>query len=334
MMATSSTSSFQSNKKSKENIRATSEVSDTSSLNTGRNIVRDSGEDMVRRDMPLSDPESSKADSSDTMNSGEDDVSCDSMVFKHLEALGSSHMSLTNESHGGNFSDPRKNLLSCDEEEKTPEEKDGVEGNSAFNVRFENTYETQDVQDETDGSLITKLAVWEDWNDDMQQTKVQLYHLNQQNKKGRFLKMELDGDSEMKISATGEQYDPYTYWLTHYALDEERNQVLILQNEECSEHINKKCVLYTQKVAGSVDYVLTGKKLDVIPGKLDSIYPNICFIKRPRTGSELLVLRSMLATKERSLLVGFDKDGQPIPLNKVKKYSHDFQAFFKILAAG
>ena len=73
----------------------------------------------------------------------------------------------------------------------------------------------------------------------------------------------------------------------------------------------------------------------MIPGSLDGIDPHICFLKRPKaSGSELLYLRSMLTTKEKPLLVGFDKDGQPIPLNKVKKYSRDFLEFFKILAAG
>ena len=157
-MATSSTSSFESNEKSKENIKLTSEVSDTSLLNSGQNIVRDSGG--VRRDMPLSDPESNKADSSDTMNSSEGDIRCDNMVLEHSEAIASSQMSLTNESRRRNYSDPCKNLFSCDEEEKIPEKKDGVEGTSAVNVRFENTYETDDVQDETDGSFITKIAVW------------------------------------------------------------------------------------------------------------------------------------------------------------------------------
>ena len=44
----------------------------------------------------------------------------------------------------------------------------------------------------------------------MQRNKVQLYNLNQKNKKGRFLKMELNGDSELEISATGDQYDLYS----------------------------------------------------------------------------------------------------------------------------
>jgi hypothetical protein len=41
----------------------------------------------------------------------------------------------------------------------------------------------------------------------------------------------------------------------------------------------------------------------------------------------------MLTTKERPLTVGFDAAGQPIPMNRVKKYSSDFQAFFKIIEA-
>jgi hypothetical protein len=42
----------------------------------------------------------------------------------------------------------------------------------------------------------------------------------------------------------------------------------------------------------------------------------------------------LFSTKDNKLLVGFDGAGQPIPLNKVKKYSRDFQAFFKIIEAG
>ena len=154
-MATFSASSLESNKKSEENIKVTSEVSDTSLLNIGQNFVRDSGG--VRRDMPLSGPESNEGDSSDTMKSSEGDIRCESMVF---EASG--HMCPTNFRwfHGGNVSDPCKNLISCDEEEKTPEKKDGVEGCNAVNVRFENTYETEDALDETDGSLMTKITVW------------------------------------------------------------------------------------------------------------------------------------------------------------------------------
>jgi hypothetical protein len=77
------------------------------------------------------------------------------------------------------------------------------------------------------------------------------------------------------------------------------------------------------------------KKIDAIPGKLHGIDPKICFLKRPKkAGSELLYFKSMLTTEERQLLVGFDRDGKPIPLNEVKKYSPDFHAFFKILVAG
>jgi hypothetical protein len=45
----------------------------------------------------------------------------------------------------------------------------------------------------------------------MQKNRIQLYHLNQDNtNEGRFLKMELDGDSGLKVSAIGTQYDPYS----------------------------------------------------------------------------------------------------------------------------
>jgi hypothetical protein len=68
---------------------------------------------------------------------------------------------------------------------------------------------------------------------------------------------------------------------------------------------------------------------------LEEIEPTVGFFKHPKaTGSELLFLRSMLTTKERPLTVGFDAAGQPIPMNRVKKYSSDFQAFFKIIEAG
>ena len=62
---------------------------------------------------------------------------------------------------------------------------------------------------------------------------------------------------------------------------------------------------------------------------------SVGFYKRPKAiGSELLFLKSMLTTKDRPLLIGFDGAGQPIPLNKVKKYSPDFQAFFRVLEGG
>jgi hypothetical protein len=49
------------------------------------------------------------------------------------------------------------------------------------------------------------------------------------------------------------------FWLSHYTLDEEDRQVVIFQNEKCSEITNKKCVLYTKKVADSENYALTGE---------------------------------------------------------------------------
>ena len=75
--------------------------------------------------------------------------------------------------------------------------------------------------------------------------------------------------------------------------------------------------------------------MDSIPQRFIEIEPCFGFIKRPKSiGSELLFLKSMLTTKDRPLLVGFDGAGQPIPLNKVKKYSADFQAFFRVLEGG
>ncbi|CAB3988912.1 Hypothetical predicted protein, partial [Paramuricea clavata] len=125
------------------------------------------------------------------------------------------------------------------------------------------------------------------------------------------------------------------YWFTHYTLNQERRQVVIFENVKCSKVKNKKCVLCTQKAAGSDDYVLLGKVIDEIPERLGDIDPLTAFLKRPKAiGSELLFLKSMLTSKERPLLVGFDGAGQPIPMNKVRKYSSDFQAFFRILEAG
>ena len=122
-------------------------------------------------------------------------------------------------------------------------------------------------------------------------------------------------------------------WVTHFTVDEKLRQVVIFENWKCSERTGKKCVLYTHQVGA--DYTLTGKKIDKIPKILEEIEPKIGFFKHPKaTGSELLYFKSMLTTKERPLMVGFDGVGQPIPMNRVIKYSSDFQAFFKILEAG
>ena len=67
---------------------------------------------------------------------------------------------------------------------------------------------------------------------------------------------------------------------------------------------------------------------------LDDIDPFSGFIKTPKAiGSELLCLSSKLTTKMRPLMIGFDGAGEPIPMNKVKKYAADFQAFFKVVKA-
>ena len=78
-------------------------------------------------------------------------------------------------------------------------------------------------------------------------------------------------------------------------------------------------------------FFLNFKKIDAIPKQLQGIDKLIAFLKCPKAiGSELLYLKSMVTTKEKPLIIGFDGKGQPIPLNKVKKYSVDFQAFFRI----
>ncbi len=48
-------------------------------------------------------------------------------------------------------------------------------------------------------------------------------------------------------------------WIIHYTLDEELRQVVIFENEKCSEVTTERCVLYTQQVAGTEDYILVGK---------------------------------------------------------------------------
>ena len=65
---------------------------------------------------------------------------------------------------------------------------------------------------------------------------------------------------------------------------------------------------------------------------LSGLDPHIGFIRRKKEiGSELLMFESKLTAPERRLLIGFDGDGQPIPLNTVRQSSPDFHAFFKIL---
>ncbi len=48
-------------------------------------------------------------------------------------------------------------------------------------------------------------------------------------------------------------------WIIHYTLDEELRQVVIFENEQCSEVTRERCVLYTQQVEGTEDYILVGK---------------------------------------------------------------------------
>ena len=65
---------------------------------------------------------------------------------------------------------------------------------------------------------------------------------------------------------------------------------------------------------------------------LSGLDPHIGYIRRQKgIGSELLMFESKLTTPERTLLMGFDGKGQPIPLNTVKESSPDFHAFFKVL---
>jgi hypothetical protein len=48
-------------------------------------------------------------------------------------------------------------------------------------------------------------------------------------------------------------------WITHYTLDGQRRQVVLFENESCSQLTGEICVLYTQQVRESADYILTGK---------------------------------------------------------------------------
>lgn len=67
---------------------------------------------------------------------------------------------------------------------------------------------------------------------------------------------------------------------------------------------------------------------------LSGLDPHIGYIRRQKEiGSELLMFESKLTTPEKPLLIGFDGEGQPIPLNTVKESSADFHAFFKVLDA-
>ena len=189
----------------------------------------------------------------------------------------------------------------------------------------------------SDGTVLSrkKEYVYGRHDDEVQtSTRVKLYSCNQKPaNNGRFLKMALEHAGHLSVTTTGVSSDPYALWVTHFTVDEKLRQVVIFENWKCSERTGKKCVLYTHQVGA--DYTLTGKKIDKIPKILEEIEPKIGFFKHPKaTGSELLYFKSMLTTKERPLMVGFDGVGQPIPMNRVIKYSSDFQAFFKILEAG
>ncbi|XP_028403004.1 uncharacterized protein LOC114525780 [Dendronephthya gigantea] len=197
--------------------------------------------------------------------------------------------------------------------------------------------EEAEPKDEIDGNVVTRFfrEFIEGHDDEIKTYKVQLYSCNQSPEiKGGFLRMEVVDNDRLQVTTTGFREDPQTIWLTHYTLNEDLNQLVIFENESCSRKTRAKCVLFTQHVGDSEEYILTGKKVNTIPVRLREFDPEIGFVKKPKAvGSELLVLKSMLTSKERPLMVGFDGAGQPIPLNKVQKYSADFQAFFRILEA-
>ncbi|CAB3993858.1 Hypothetical predicted protein [Paramuricea clavata] len=208
--------------------------------------------------------------------------------------------------------------------------------NHARSISESSNHSTSE-EDGAVGNVVSRSLSFVDGRDEevMPSRKVQLFSCNQQpGNEGVFLKMVMHRGG-LKVTTTGVQNDPHTLWITHYTVDGQRRQVVLFENERCSQLTGEICVLYTQEVKESADYILTGKKIKAIPERLIEIEPSLAFFKLPKAiGSEWLFLESLLSTKERKLLVGFDGAGQPIPLNKVDRDSSDFQAFFKILEAG
>jgi hypothetical protein len=123
-MATSNVS-LESKKKSEENTKILSEVGDSSLLNNVENVTNDCSVG----DKPLPDVDIRKAHSGGTMDpsSSEDHIRCDGMVFKHSGA---------------------------------EDGEDGVMCNSVVDASFEDSHDSSDIRDETDGSVIARFTIW------------------------------------------------------------------------------------------------------------------------------------------------------------------------------
>ncbi|XP_046860356.1 uncharacterized protein LOC124453608 [Xenia sp. Carnegie-2017] len=184
-------------------------------------------------------------------------------------------------------------------------------------------------KDVPDGNVISNILEAHDSEFESLENKVQIINLNH----GGFLKMEPNNHDGFSVLANGRRSDGYAVWQAHLTVDEEHRQILVFENVECSRLKKEKCVLCSE-VNASEGFILSGKTIVDIPTTLRKLDRSIAFYKtRKAEGSELMFFKSMFSKKDRPLYVGFDGEGLPLPLNKVRKYSPDFQAFFRLIEA-
>ncbi|CAB4038995.1 Hypothetical predicted protein, partial [Paramuricea clavata] len=147
-------------------------------VDDGHNIISES-------DTPLSNPD---------MSAYNDSVP----EFNDADSKGEGSLRSANEP-GNN---DEINTLPADDEEN-------VRSDSVVNVKSEDEA-SKGASDEADGNFLPK--IWREERDDefLKSFEVQLYNLNQQpSNEGGFLKMELDGDTGLKVTTTGFQKDAY-----------------------------------------------------------------------------------------------------------------------------
>lgn len=72
--------------------------------------------------------------------------------------------------------------------------------------------------------------------------------------------------------------------------------------------------------------------MDQLPEQLALADDSICFIKKPRsTGSEIVYFESALSVEGKELLMGFNSQGIPLPMDEVKLNSHFYESYFRIM---
>lgn len=148
---------------------------------------------------------------------------------------------------------------------------------------------------------------------------------------GHYLKIKSNEaiKENLTVTANGSEDDPATYWTAYFTLDDNLEQIVILKNNHFSDQTRGKCVLFTKLDGNKDQYILGVKRITEIPKRLLAIDPSIGFYKEPRAiGSEIISLQSAL---NKTLFVGFDASGLPIPMNQVDKHSPYLEAYFKII---